>query len=56
MTTEFIEMKNTMTVKDAIAQIREKGKDAETIYTIFVRDAKRNFVGQTGTVYTREWW
>ena len=45
MTTEFIEMKNTVEVKDAIKQIREKGKDAETIYTIFVRDAKRNFVG-----------
>ena len=45
MTTEFIEMKNTVHVKDAIAQIREKGKDAETVYTIFVRDAKRNFVG-----------
>ena len=45
MTTEFIEMKNTTVVKDAMNQIREKGKDAETIYTIFVRDAKRNFVG-----------
>ncbi len=45
MTTEFLEMKNTTTVKDAMNQIREKGKDAETIYTIFVRDAKRNFVG-----------
>ena len=45
MTTEFIEMKNNVEVKDAISQIREKGKDAETVYTIFVRDAKRNFVG-----------
>ena len=45
MTTEFLEMKNTVEVKDAIQQIREKGKDAETVYTIFVRDAKRNFVG-----------
>jgi len=45
MTTEFLEMKNTTNVKDAMSQIREKGKDAETIYTIFVRDAKRNFVG-----------
>ena len=45
MTTEFIEMKNTVEVKDAIKQIRDKGKDAETVYTIFVRDAKRNFVG-----------
>lgn len=45
MTTEFLEMKNDMTVKEAIQQIREKGRDAETVYTIFVRDAKRNFVG-----------
>ncbi len=45
MTTEFIEMKNTTTVKEAIAQIRQKGRDAETIYTVFVRDAKRTFVG-----------
>ena len=45
MTTEFLEMKNTVTVKEAISFIREKGKDAETVYTIFVRDAKRNFVG-----------
>ncbi len=45
MTTEFLEMKNTVEVKDAIKQIREKGKDAETVYTIFVRDAKRNLVG-----------
>ena len=45
MTTEFIEMKNTVEVKDAIKFIRDKGKDAETVYTIFVRDAKRNFVG-----------
>ncbi len=45
MTTEFLEMKNTVTVKEAIKAIREKGKDAETVYTIFVRDLKRNFVG-----------
>ena len=45
MTTEFLEMKNTVTVKDAISTIRAKGKDAETVYTIFVRDAKRTFVG-----------
>ena len=45
MTTEFLEMKNDVKVSDAIKQIREKGKDAETVYTIFVRDAKRNFVG-----------
>ena len=45
MTTEYIEMKDSYTVKEAIAFIREKGKDAETIYTIFVRDKSRTMVG-----------
>ncbi len=48
MTTEFILMLDHVTVKDAIEQIRQKGKDAETVYTIFVRDAKRNLVGTVG--------
>ena len=45
MTTEYIDMKNTTKVKEAIEIIREKGKDAETVYTIFVRDNKRTLVG-----------
>lgn len=45
MTTEFIEMRDTTTVKDALQTIREKGRDAETVYTIFVKDAKRTLVG-----------
>ena len=45
MTTEYLEMKNTTTVKEAINIIREKGRDAETIYTIFVRDNTRTLVG-----------
>lgn len=45
MTTEFIEMKDSMSVKEAIDTIRTKGKDAETVYTIFVRDNKRTLVG-----------
>lgn len=45
MTTEYIEMKDSVTVKDAIETIRVKGKDAETVYTIFVRDNKRTLVG-----------
>lgn len=45
MTTEYIDIKNTATVKDAIAIIREIGPDAETVYTIFVRDAKRTLIG-----------
>jgi magnesium transporter len=45
MTTEYIELLDNLLVDDAIDKIRDQGKDAETIYTIFVRDAKRNFVG-----------
>ncbi len=45
MTTEFIEMRDTTTVEEAIATIRDIGKDAETIYTIFVKDARRTLVG-----------
>ena len=45
MTTEFIEMRDTTTVEDAISTIRDIGKDAETIYTIFVKDARRTLVG-----------
>ena len=45
MTTEFLEFLTTTTVASAISQIRAKGKDAETVYTIFVRNGKRQFVG-----------
>jgi magnesium transporter len=45
MTTEYIELRDSLLVDDAIEKIRDQGKDAETIYTIFVRDDKRNFVG-----------
>lgn len=45
MTTEYIEMRETMTVKEAIEFIRDKGRDAETVYTIFVRDSKRTLIG-----------
>lgn len=45
MTTEFLEFKDSMGVDEAIEEIRRRGKDAETIYTIFVRDAQRDFVG-----------
>ena len=45
MTTEFIEMRDSTTVEDAIETIRDIGKDAETIYTIFVKDSRRTLVG-----------
>lgn len=45
MTTEYLEFLNTTTIKDTIDEIRKIGKNAETIYTIFVKDTKRNFLG-----------
>ena len=45
MTTEYLDMKEDLAVKDAIKIIRKRGKDAETVYTIFVRDSKRNLMG-----------
>ena len=45
MTTEYLEFASTTTVAKTIAEIRAKGKDAETIYTIFVRNRSRQFVG-----------
>jgi len=45
MTTEYIELDSALSVKEAIEKIRVIGQDAETIYTIFVTDKKRNFLG-----------
>ncbi len=45
MTTEYLEFREDLTVDEAISQIREKGKEAETVYTIFVRNGARKFVG-----------
>ena len=45
MTTEYLEMKDTMTVDEVIEEVRKKGRDAETIYTIFIKDNKRTMVG-----------
>ncbi len=45
MTTEYLEFRDQEKVKEAIRIIRERGKDAETVYTLFLRDGKRKFVG-----------
>ena len=45
MTTEFIELKEGWTVQKAIDHIRKRGREAETVYTIFVKNEKRKFVG-----------
>lgn len=45
MTTEYFELKDNITVKEAINEIRKTGRKAETIYTSFVRDKSRTMVG-----------
>lgn len=45
MTTEYLDLKENLTVKDALQLIRQKGRNVETIYTIFVRDNQRNIKG-----------
>ena len=45
MTTEYLEFRENLSVKKTIETVRKIGKDAETVYTIFVRNAKRQFVG-----------
>ena len=45
MTTDYIELIGSLSVEAAMKAIRERGKDAETIYTIFVRNRQREFVG-----------
>lgn len=45
MTTEFVDLKKTMTVADAFAKIRKTGPDKETIYTCYVVNANRKLIG-----------
>ena len=45
MTTEYLSFNKNETVESTIEKIRENGRDAETILTIFVRDNSRNLVG-----------
>ena len=45
MTTEFLLFDENETIKSTISKIKEKGKQAVTIYTIFIRDSLRNLVG-----------
>ena len=48
MTTEYLEFLDVTPVEKVIEEIRSKGKDAETVYTIFVRNKKREFIGTAG--------
>lgn len=45
MTTEYLEFKETLTVEEVIDAVRKKGRDAETVYTLFIKDNKRTMVG-----------
>ena len=45
MTTEYVDLKKEMTVRDAISHIRATGVDKETINTCYVIDEKRHLEG-----------
>lgn len=45
MTTEFVDLKENMTVEEAIEKIRKTGDDAESIYTCYVLTLKRKLLG-----------
>lgn len=48
MTPEFVSLRATMTVADAMAKIRREGLDAETVYALPVMDDERHLIGITG--------
>jgi magnesium transporter len=45
MTPEFVSLRSSMTVGDALAKVQRAGRDAETIYTLPVTDDQRHLVG-----------
>ena len=45
MTAEFVDLRKSMTVADAIKRIRRTGEDSETIYTCYVTDKERTLEG-----------
>ncbi len=45
MTTEFIDLKENMTVDEAISKIRRIGEDAESVYTCYVLELTRKLIG-----------
>lgn len=45
MTPEFVSLRASMTVGDALAKVQRTGRDAETIYTLPVTDDQRHLVG-----------
>ncbi|GFI04523.1 MAG: magnesium transporter [Lachnospiraceae bacterium] len=51
MTVEYVDLKENMTVEDAVARIRKVGVDSETINICYVLDAKRTLVGTVALRY-----
>ncbi len=45
MTTEFVELKASMTAEDVFKNIKRTGVDKETIYTCYVTDESRRLIG-----------
>ena len=48
MTTELVDLKENMTVLQALDRIRDIGVEKETIYTCYVTDSKRKLIGIVG--------
>lgn len=44
-TTEYVDLKKTMTVRDSLNHIKETGLDKETVYTCYVTDRNRKLEG-----------
>ena len=51
MTVEYVDLKEDMTVEDAVARISKVGVDSETINICYVLDAKRTLVGTVALRY-----
>lgn len=51
MTVEYVDLKENMTVEDAIARIRAVGVDSETINVCYVIDANRKLLGTVALRY-----
>lgn len=51
MTVEYVDLKENMTVEDAIQRIRKIGVDSETINICYVLDSKRTLVGTVALRY-----
>ncbi|MCQ2082201.1 MAG: magnesium transporter [Lachnospiraceae bacterium] len=51
MTVEYVDLKESMTVADAVSRIRQRGVDSETINICYVIDANRKLVGTVALRY-----